>query len=53
MHLRGNWHKSTLNNRHIQAKIRQELQILRDYGIIEFVERGKYKMRRAGNGVMN
>ena len=41
------------NNRHIQAKIRQELQILRDYGIIEFVERGKYKMRRVRNGIMN
>ncbi|MBD5479416.1 MAG: restriction endonuclease [Lachnospiraceae bacterium] len=30
-------------NHHIEAKIRQQLQLLRDEGIIEFVERGHYK----------
>ena len=31
------------NNRFIKDKIRQQLQLLRDKGIIEFVSRGKYK----------
>ena len=31
------------NNNHIKDKIRQQLQYLRDKGLIEFVERGKYK----------
>ena len=31
-------------NKHIRAKIRQQLQILRDKGILEFVERGKYRV---------
>lgn len=31
------------NNRHIQAKIRQQLQILRDHCLIEFSARGKYR----------
>lgn len=31
------------NNHNIQAKIRQQLQILRDKGIIEFVSRGYYR----------
>ncbi len=31
------------NNNHIQDKIRQQLQFLRDKGIIEFKERGVYK----------
>jgi len=31
-------------NRHIKAKIRQQLQILRDKGYLEFVDRGKYKL---------
>lgn len=31
------------NNQHIHAKIRQQLQILRDKGIIEFVGRGQYQ----------
>lgn len=33
------------DNNHIRAKIRQQLQILRDYGIIQFIGRGKYKMK--------
>jgi type II restriction enzyme len=31
------------NNNHIKDKIRQQLQFLRDKGLIEFVDRGKYK----------
>ena len=32
-------------NSHIKDKIRQQLQILRDKGFIEFVARGKYKKK--------
>ena len=31
------------NNQHIHAKIRQQLQLLRDKGIIEFIGRGQYR----------
>jgi len=31
------------SNNFIKDKIRQQLQILRDKGIIEFIDRGKYK----------
>jgi phosphatidylserine/phosphatidylglycerophosphate/cardiolipin synthase-like enzyme len=31
------------NNRNIEAKIRQQLQMLRDVGLIQFESRGKYK----------
>jgi type II restriction enzyme len=31
------------NNNHIKDKIRQQLQLLRDKGLLEFVDRGKYK----------
>jgi type II restriction enzyme len=31
-------------NKHIKDKIRQQLQILRDKGYLEFIERGKYKL---------
>lgn len=31
------------NNHNIEAKIRQQLQLLRDKGFIEFVDRGKYR----------
>lgn len=37
------------NNNFIKDKIRQQLQILRDKGIIEFVGRGKYKKIKYGN----
>lgn len=33
------------DNRNIRPKIRQQLQILRDKGIIEFTERGLYKIK--------
>jgi hypothetical protein len=32
-------------NRNIRPKIRQQLQILRDLGLIEFMEPGKYAIR--------
>lgn len=32
-----------INNNHIEAKIRQQLQLLRDKGYIEFLERGHYR----------
>lgn len=35
--------KQFQHNQHIQAKIRQQLQILRDQNIIEFSARGKYR----------
>ena len=31
------------NNHNVQAKIRQQLQLLRDRGIIEFTKRGEYR----------
>ena len=31
------------DNHHVRDKIRQQLQILRDKGIIEFIGRGKYR----------
>jgi type II restriction enzyme len=32
-----------INNNHVEAKIRQQLQLLRDKGMIAFVERGHYR----------
>jgi hypothetical protein len=29
----------------VRAKIRQQLQFLRDKGVIEFVSRGQYRMK--------
>ena len=37
------------NNNFIKDKMRQQLQILRDKGIIEFVNRGQYKKITYGN----
>ena len=34
------------NNRHVKEKIRQQLQVLRDRGYLEFVSRGCYRIRR-------
>ncbi len=31
------------NNKHVRDKIRQQLQLLRDYGYIEFIGKGKYR----------
>jgi len=33
------------NNQHIKDKIRQQLQFLRDKGYLEFLDRGKYKLK--------
>jgi type II restriction enzyme len=33
------------NNNHIKDKIRQQLQIMRDKGLIEFIGKGKYKKK--------
>lgn len=33
-------------NRHVEPKIRQQLQRLRDLGFLEFVERGRYRLKR-------
>jgi type II restriction enzyme len=33
------------NNRHVREKIRQQLQLLRDHGFIDFVSRGHYRLR--------
>ena len=32
------------DNHHVKAKIRQQLQFLRDKGYLEFVERGLYRL---------
>lgn len=32
-------------NAHVRDKIRQQLQVLRDWGFIEFLERGQYRVR--------
>ena len=32
-------------NRNIRPKIRQQLQVLRDLGVLEFIGRGKYRLR--------
>jgi type II restriction enzyme len=33
------------NNRHVKQKIRQQLQVLRDKGYLDFVARGRYRLR--------
>jgi type II restriction enzyme len=33
------------NNRHVKQKIRQQLQVLRDHGYIDFLGRGYYRLR--------
>ena len=38
-------HKKHINNHNVEAKIRQQLQILRDKGVIEFLGRGYYRKR--------
>ena len=38
-----------LNNNFIKDKIRQQLQVLRDKGMIDFMSRGKYKKNKFGN----
>ena len=41
-------------NRHVRAKLRQQLQVLRDLGIVEFLGRGQYRLigfHAGGKGV--
>ena len=33
-------------NKHIRPKIRQQLQVLRDYDIVEFLGKGIYRIRK-------
>ncbi len=33
------------NNRHVRQKIRQQLQVLRDQGYLDFLSRGSYRLR--------
>ena len=33
------------NNRHVKQKIRQQLQVLRDRGYLDFIGRGYYRLR--------
>jgi type II restriction enzyme len=33
------------NNRHVREKIRQQLQVLRDRGFLDFLSRGSYRLR--------
>ena len=33
------------DNRHVRDKIRQQLQVLRDKGLVEFLGRGSYRLR--------
>ena len=36
-------------NNNVRAKVRQQLQFLRDKGVIEFVRRGRYRKKLVGN----
>jgi type II restriction enzyme len=38
------------SNRHIKEKMRQQLQVLRDKGYLEFVGRGSYRLVDANPG---
>jgi type II restriction enzyme len=33
------------NNRHVRPKIRQQLQVLRDLGLLQFLGGGDYRLR--------
>jgi type II restriction enzyme len=32
------------NNKHVKPKIRQQLQVLRDHGYLEFESKGRYRL---------
>jgi type II restriction enzyme len=36
------------NNKHVRQKIRQQLQVLRDHGYLDFISRGSYRLRSQG-----
>ncbi|MGB6974598.1 MAG: DpnI domain-containing protein [Terracidiphilus sp.] len=42
--LEGEFAKAYPGNRHVRDKIRQQLQELRDLGVLEFVRRGEYRI---------
>jgi hypothetical protein len=44
----GNLRQIYPNNRHVRQKIRQQLQVLRDHGYLDFVSRGFYRLRPRG-----
>ena len=37
-------HKLHPENKHVKDKIRQQLQVLRDRGYLEFTQRGQYRL---------
>jgi type II restriction enzyme len=41
----GELHQSFPGNQHVRQKIRQQLQVLRDRGYLDFVDRGVYRLR--------
>lgn len=41
-------HRLYPGNRHVRPKIRQQLQVLRDRGYLDFVGRGRYRLRFGG-----
>jgi hypothetical protein len=41
----GELEKLHPDNKHVKDKIRQQLQVLRDKGYLDFVERGTYQLR--------
>jgi type II restriction enzyme len=40
----GSLAKLHLNNRHVRDKIRQQLQVLRDLGLLTFLGSGSYRL---------
>ena len=42
---RGAWARLYPANHNVRPKIRQQLQVLRDRGWLEFVGRGRYRVR--------
>jgi type II restriction enzyme len=43
----GRLHRLYPGNRNVRPKIRQQLQVLRDRGFLDFVARGRYRLRSA------
>ncbi len=41
----GNLARLHPGNRHVRDKIRQQLQLLRDMHLLEFLDRGSYRLR--------
>jgi hypothetical protein len=45
MRLSPSWQRLYPGNRNVRPKIRQQLQMLRDRGWLEFTGRGRYRLR--------